>query len=86
MRPQPCRWLGSYRTRARDAKDPEGPHPLFPASFFLLEPEVNLLRIAPFTADFHLGGRIQAAITTDRRDQIFASLTRNNSGQRLSAL
>ncbi|KAH3717813.1 hypothetical protein DPMN_060609 [Dreissena polymorpha] len=60
MRSQPCRWLGSYRTQARDAKDPEGPHPLFPASIFLFEPGVNSLRIAPLTADSLFGGRIHA--------------------------
>ncbi|KAH3872327.1 hypothetical protein DPMN_035542 [Dreissena polymorpha] len=59
------------------------PHPLFPASIFLLKPGVNSLRIAPFTADSLFGGRIQAAITAD---QIFASLTRNNLGQCLGAL
>ncbi|KAH3786381.1 hypothetical protein DPMN_164488 [Dreissena polymorpha] len=63
MRSQHCRWLGSYRTQARDAKDPEGHHPLFPASIFLLEPGVNSLSIATFTADFLLRGRLQALIT-----------------------
>ncbi|KAH3877036.1 hypothetical protein DPMN_000890 [Dreissena polymorpha] len=52
---------------------------------FLLEPGVNSLRTAPLTADSLFGGRIQAAITADREDQIHASLARNNSGQRQGA-
>ncbi|KAH3715629.1 hypothetical protein DPMN_058341 [Dreissena polymorpha] len=86
MRSQHCRWLGSYQTQARDAKDPERPYPLFPASIYLLEPGVNSRRIAPFPADSLFGGRIQAAITADRENQILSSLTRNNSGQRLGVL
>ena len=49
---------------------------------FLLETGVNSLRTAPLTADSLFGGRIQAALTADREDQIHASLARSNSGQR----
>ncbi|KAH3773731.1 hypothetical protein DPMN_175099 [Dreissena polymorpha] len=49
---------------------------------FLLETGVNSLRTAPLTADSLFGGRIQAALTADREDQILASLARSNSGQR----
>ncbi|KAH3776518.1 hypothetical protein DPMN_177946 [Dreissena polymorpha] len=48
---------------------------------FLLETGVNSLRTAPLTADSLFGGRIQAALTADREDQIHASLARSNSGQ-----
>ena len=49
---------------------------------FLLETGVNSLRTAPLTADSLFGGRIQAALTADREDQIHASLARSNSSQR----
>ncbi|KAH3812719.1 hypothetical protein DPMN_141157 [Dreissena polymorpha] len=48
---------------------------------FLLETGVNSLRTVPLTADSLFGGRIQA-LTVDHEDQIYASLARNNSGQR----
>ena len=48
---------------------------------FLLETGVNSLRTAPLTADSLFGGRIQAALTADREDQIHASIARSNSGQ-----
>ncbi|KAH3724272.1 hypothetical protein DPMN_050088 [Dreissena polymorpha] len=45
----------------------------------MLEPGVNSRRTAPLTADFLFGGRIQAAITADREDQIHVSLARSKS-------
>ncbi|KAH3715211.1 hypothetical protein DPMN_057917 [Dreissena polymorpha] len=51
----------------------------------LLEPGVNSLRTACFTADSLFGRRIQAAITVDQEDQVDASLARNNSGQHQGA-
>ena len=60
----------------------ERTHPLFLANNFLLETGVNSLRTAPLTADSLFGGKIQAALTADREDQIHASIARSNSGQR----
>ena len=42
-------------------------------------------KTAPFTADTLFGGRIQAAVTVDREDQIHASLARSNVGPRPGA-
>ena len=53
---------------------------------FLLEPGLNSLKTAPFTADTLFWGRIQAAVTADREDQIRASLARSNVGPRPGAL
>ena len=47
---------------------------------FLLEPGMNSLKTATFTADTLFGGRIQAAVTADWEDQIHASLARINVG------
>ncbi|KAH3820821.1 hypothetical protein DPMN_122570 [Dreissena polymorpha] len=52
---------------------------------FLLEPGMNLLRAAPLSSGFFLGGKIQEALTADKDDQLHASLARNNSGQRQGA-
>ena len=52
---------------------------------FLLEPGLNSLKTAPFTADTLFGGRIQAAVMADREDQIHASLARSNVGPRPGA-
>ena len=43
---------------------------------------MNSLKTAPFKADTLFGGRIQAAVTADREDQIHASLASSNVGPR----
>ena len=52
---------------------------------FLLEPGLNSLKTALFTADTLFGERIQAAVTADREGQIHASLARSNVGPRPGA-